>query len=235
MTRQLHLPIRLRDSASLENYFVGSNAEAFAALNQWLNRRSAQSVLFFYGISGSGCSHLLQAACRFLSDNNDISVYVPAGDPTISGELIGQLNSSSTVCIDDVNEIAGNLNWEESILEAHERLFLGKGRLLFSASRPPLAVGFKLPDLATRLAAGEVYRIHALTEQQLPRAMQLRARHRGLDLPEEVIHYLMRRTPRNSKAIFDLLDRIDEAAFVRKRRLTVPFIREIEKDHTLFM
>ena len=33
-----------------------------------------------------------------------------------------------------------------------------------------------------------------------------------------------------NEAIFDLLDRVDEAAFAKKRRLTVPFIREFEKE-----
>ena len=231
MSQQLHLPIRVPDSASLDNYVLGRNGEAFSALNQWLHRRMTEPVLYFYGIPGSGCSHLLQAACRFLSDNNDISVYVPVGDPTISKEVISQLNPRSTVCIDNVDEVAGDLGWEEAILEVHERLLSGQGRLLFSASGPPLVSGFELPDLATRLSAGGVYHIHALTEQELPHAMQLRARNRGLELTEEVINYLLRRVPRNSKAIFDLLDRVDEAAFIQKRRLTVPFIREVEKDY----
>ena len=234
MTRQLYLPIRLRDSASLNNYVVGRNEEAFSALNQWLKTSITPPVLFLYGVSGSGCSHLLQATCRFLSDNNEASLYVPAGDPTVSRELISQLNPNSTVCIDDIGEVAGDLDWEESILEVYERFLVGDGRLLFSASRPPLALGLRLPDLATRLAAGAVYRIQALTEQELSRAVQLRAYQRGLELSDDVIQYLFRRIPRNSKAIFDLLDRVDEAAYVKKRRLTIPFIREIEKEYNGF-
>ena len=137
----MHLPIRLRDSASLNNYVVGRNEEAFSALNQWLKTSITPPVLFLYGDSGSGCSHLLQATCRFLSDNNEASLYVPAGDPTVSRELISQLNPNSTVCIDDIGEVAGDLDWEESILEVYERFLVGDGRLLFSASRPRMACG----------------------------------------------------------------------------------------------
>jgi len=234
LTRQLHLPIRLRDPASLENYFQGRNEEAFFALTQWLDRDTDDPVLFFYGVPGSGCSHLLQAACRFVSDNNEIGVYVPVGDPSIRREFIGQLNPDSTVCIDDLDRVAGDEHWEEAILEVYERLMLANGRLLFSALQPPLALGLKLPDLATRLTAGGVYRIQPLTEYELPQAMQLRARHRGLELPHEVIQYLLRRVSRNSTVIFDLLDCIDEASFANKRRLTVPFIREFEKEHEWF-
>ena len=124
----------------------------------------------------------------------------------------------------------GDEHWEEAVLEVHERLLSSNGRLLLAALQPPRVLGLMLPDLATRLAAGAVYRILPLTERELPRAMQLRARRRGLELPDEVVEYLLRRVPRSSEAIFELLDRVDEAAFARKRRLTVPFIREFEKE-----
>ena len=230
MTRQLHLPIRLRDSASVDNFFPAGNEEVFAAFNGWLNGDTDKSVLFLHGVAGSGRSHLLQAACCFVSEKERPSIYVPAGEPDISGEFISQLDPESTVCIDDLDQVVGDEHWEEAVLEVHERLLSSNGRLLLAALQPPRALGLTLPDLATRLAAGGVYRIRPLTERELPRAMQLRARRRGLELPDEVVEYLLRRVPRNSEAIFDLLDRVDEAAFAKKRRLTVPFIREFEKE-----
>jgi DnaA family protein len=230
LTNQLHLPIRLRDSVSLDNFFPDGNEEVFAALKEWLTRDTSKLVLFLYGAPGSGRSHLLQAACRFVSEEDRLSVYVPAGEPSISRELISQLDPESTVCIDDLDHVVGDMHWEESILEVHERLLSGNGRLLLAALQPPRVLGLLLPDLATRLAAGAVYRIQPLTERELPRAMQLRAQRRGLELPDEVVEYLMRRVPRNSEAIFDLLDRVDEAAFAQKRRLTIPFIRAFEKE-----
>lgn len=230
MIRQLHLPIRLRDSVSVDNFFPAGNEEVFAAFNGWLNGDTDKSVLFLHGVAGSGRSHLLQAACCFVSEKERPSIYVPAGEPDISGEFISQLDPESTVCIDDLDQVVGDEHWEEAVLEVHERLLSSNGRLLLAALQPPRALGLTLPDLATRLAAGGVYRIRPLTERELPRAMQLRARRRGLELPDEVVEYLLRRVPRNSEAIFDLLDRVDEAAFAKKRRLTVPFIREFEKE-----
>jgi len=215
---------------SVDNFFPAGNEEVFAAFNGWLNGDTDKSVLFLHGVAGSGRSHLLQAACCFVSEKERPSIYVPAGEPDISGEFISQLDPESTVCIDDLDQVVGDVHWEEAVLEVHERLLSSNGRLLLAALQPPRALGLTLPDLATRLAAGGVYRIRPLTERELPRAMQLRARRRGLELPDEVVEYLLRRVPRNSEAIFDLLDRVDEAAFAKKRRLTVPFIREFEKE-----
>ena len=214
----------------MDNFFPAGNEEVFAAFNGWLNGYTDKSVLFLHGVAGSGRSHLLQAACCFVSEKERPSIYVPAGEPDISGEFISQLDPESTVCIDDLDQVVGDVHWEEAVLEVHERLLSSNGRLLLAALQPPRALGLTLPDLATRLAAGGVYRIRPLTERELPRAMQLRARRRGLELPDEVVEYLLRRVPRNSEAIFDLLDRVDEAAFAKKRRLTVPFIREFEKE-----
>jgi len=214
----------------VDNFFPAGNEEVFAAFNGWLNGNIDKSVLFLHGVIGSGRSHLLQAACRYISEKERPSIYVPAGEPGISGEFISQLDPESTVCIDDLDQVVGDEHWEEAVLEVHERLLSSNGRLLLAALQPPGALGLTLPDLATRLAAGGVYRIRPLTERELPRAMQLRARRRGLVLPDEVVEYLLRRVPRNSEAIFDLLDRVDEAAFSKKRRLTVPFIREFEKE-----
>ena len=214
----------------MDNFFPTGNEEVFAAFNGWLNGDTDKSVLFLHGVAGSGRSHLLQAACCFVSEKERPSIYVPAGEPDISGEFISQLDPESTVCIDDLDQVVGDVHWEEAVLEVHERLLSSNGRLLLAALQPPRALGLTLPDLATRLAAGGVYRIRPLTERELPRAMQLRARRRGLELPDEVVEYLLRRVPRNSEAIFDLLDRVDEAAFAKKRRLTVPFIREFEKE-----
>jgi len=215
---------------SVDNFFPAGNEEVFAAFNGWLNGNIDKSVLFLHGVIGSGRSHLLQAACRYISEKERPSIYVPAGEPGISGEFISQLDPESTVCIDDLDQVVGDEHWEEAVLEVHERLLSSNGRLLLAALQPPRVLDLMLPDLATRLAAGAVYRIQPLTERELPRAMQLRARRRGLELPDEVVEYLLRRVPRNSEAIFDLLDRVDEAAFSKKRRLTVPFIREFEKE-----
>ena len=224
------MPIRFRDSVSVDNFFPAGNEEVFAAFNKWLNGNTDKSVLFLHGVTGIGRSHLLQAACRFVSEKERPSIYVPAGEPDISGAFISQLDPESTVCIDDLDQVVGDEHWEEAVLEVHERLLSSNGRLLLAALQPPRVLGLTLPDLATRLAAGAVYRIRPLTERELPRAMQFRARRRGLDLPDEVVEYLLRRVPRNSGAVFDLLDRVDEAAFAKKRRLTVPFIREFEKE-----
>ena len=48
-------------------------------------------------------------------------------------------------------------------------------------------------------------------------------------MSEEVAGYLMARFPRDLHSLFALLDRLDAATLAAQRRLTIPFLRELEK------
>ena len=75
-----------------------------------------------------------------------------------------------------------------------------------------------------------VFQVHSLDEAQRVSALQLRAGHRGLELPDETAAYLLRRTARDMGSLYDLLDRLDLAALRAQRRLTIPFVRDVLRD-----
>ncbi len=55
----------------------------------------------------------------------------------------------------------------------------------------------------------------------------LRARTRGVDLPEDVARWLQRLHARDMGTLYPLLDTLDSTALVAQRRLTLPFIRSV--------
>jgi len=58
-------------------------------------------------------------------------------------------------------------------------------------------------------------------------ALRLRAAARGFELPVGTARYLLRRCPREAPSLFALLDRLDRASLAARRRLTVPFVRQL--------
>lgn len=86
----------------MDNFFPAGNEEVFAAFNGWLNGSIDKPVMLLHGIIGSGRSHLLQAACRYIAEKEQPSIYVPAGEPGINVELISQLDPAMS--FDDVAE-----------------------------------------------------------------------------------------------------------------------------------
>lgn len=232
VARQLALNLRLRDASSFDNFLPGRNREALARLQALVARDPAsggsETSLFLWGEGGCGKTHLLEAACRAAHGNGLGVAYVPLGEHRrLTPEVLENLESAALVCVDDVERIAGSRAWEAGLFALYERLRARSGMLLAAAGASPAALGLGMPELSTRLAAGWVYAVHALNDQEKLEALRRRAHARGLDLPEEVARYVLARFPRDPHALFALLERIDSAALAAQRRLTIPFIRDL--------
>ncbi|MHB8347441.1 MAG: DnaA regulatory inactivator Hda [Acidiferrobacterales bacterium] len=238
--RQLALDVRLRDGSSFGNFYDPRNREALDRIKAAARRVAAASSqgspaafeqIFLWGESGSGKTHLLEAAARFVQEQGLAPAYVPLQMSTaFPPHVLDGLDSSALVCLDDVQAVAGNRQWEAALLNLYERTRASAGLMLVTATAGPAHLGEVLPDLATRLCAGLVYQVHPLTDDDKLAALCLRARNRGLDMGEEVARYVLSRYPRDPQALFRLLDRIDQASLAAQRRLTIPFLRVLQED-----
>lgn len=105
----------------------------------------------------------------------------------------------------------------------------GKTRLLITGDRPPRQLNLGLPDLASRLDWGQIYKLQPLSDEDKLQALQLRARLRGFELPEDVGRFLLKRLDREMRTLFMTLDQLDRASITAQRKLTIPFVKEILK------
>ncbi len=231
MADQLTLGVQLKDNASFANFYPGDNQEALQGLME-LARQSEPGFIFLWGGEGVGKSHLLQALCHEIGGAGNAVVYLPLNEASaIEPEVLSGLESMSLVCLDDVDSIVGNVEWEEAIFHLYNRIQMQGGRLVITAYAPPLSLGLCLADLASRLSHGLIYHLQCLDDEQKGYALQQRATFRGFALPEEVLSYLLKRSPRNMSTLFELFDRLDQAALAAKRKLTIPFVRSfLEKE-----
>ncbi len=221
--QQLPLRIGLRDSATFANFFPGDNAAALYALQQ-----AAEPFIYLWGGSGCGKSHLLQAACHAETARGGVPAYLPLAELAAAGaDVLEGMEAMSLVCVDDLERIAGVREWEEALFHLYNRVREAGGRLLVAAAVGPAALDLTLADLRSRLGWGPVFQLHPLGDDGKLAALQLRAHARGLELPDEVGAYLLKRSPRDMHALFELLERLDHASLVAQRRLTIPFVREL--------
>ena len=228
---QLALNLRLRDASSFENFVVGRNREALERVRATAGApaQPPSAWLYLWGEAGTGKTHLLEAACRVARQTGANPVYVPLRDHAeLSPAILDGVEQGAFVCVDDVQAIAGDRDWQRALFALYERLRAQGGALLVAARVSPAALGLTLPDLATRLAAGLVYQLHTLTEEEKIAALQLRAGRRGFEMSDEVARYLLTRYPRDLHSLFALLDQLDSATLAARRRLTIPFLRSLE-------
>ena len=81
-------------------------------------------------------------------------------------------------------------------------------------------------DVRTRLAWGLVYQLHELSDAEKEDALRARAATRGIDLPAEVLGYVLTHMPRDMRTLMAVLDALDAYALAAKRTITVPLVRE---------
>ncbi len=225
MSLQLPLGIGLRPGATFDGYVAGPNAEAVASLRA--HERDARSV-YLWGGRGTGKSHLLQAACHEVSSRGDSAVYLPLAQAAdFTPEILEGLDALALICIDDIHAIAGATEWERGLFHLYNRARERGHALAIAGDRAPRALGLGLPDLATRLGWDLVFQLRPLDDAALGEALRLRAAALGLELPEEVAGWLLRRCERDAPALFALLERLDRASLSAQRRLTIPFVREL--------
>lgn len=224
---QLPLGLSLRSSARFESFYAGDNSVLVSAL-QLAAGGTGEPLIFLAGRTGMGKTHLLQAACHMAGQVGSATAYLPLGElDALSPDILDGLEQMAFICIDDIDAIAGKNDWETAVFNLFNAARAAGSVMLFTGSDTPAACGLQLPDLVSRLGWGATYTLKPLTEVQLQAALALRARERGLELPDDTTQFLLKRIQRDLPSAFGLFDRLDRASLIEQRRLTIPFVKSV--------
>ena len=221
MSQQLTLGIRLRDDATFNNYFSGQNDQIVHSL-----QAQQEPYVFLFGASGSGKSHLLQAACHQLGQNNHPVVYLPLAEAGLLPAMLEGLENMSLIALDDIDSVSGQDDWEYALFNLYNRVRETGASLIVSSGEPLASLSIKLADLRSRLSWGPIFQLNNLTDKEKQFALQQRAKNRGLELSDEVVTYLLKHSSRDMNTLFALFETLDKASMVEKRKLTIPFIKD---------
>lgn len=229
---QLSLPLWLANEQqeTFASFRTGDNNLLLGVLQQLLTPQGS-GYLYFWSTTVAGKSHLLHAACTELALRGEPVGYVPLTNRTcLLPEVLEGMEQLSLVCIDNIELIAGDTAWELALFNLFNRIRSQTGyRLLIGASHPPRQLSLQLPDLASRLDWGQIYKLQPLADNDKLRALQLRAHLRGFSLPDDVGQFLLKRLNRDMRALCDALDTLDRASIAAQRKVTVPFVKTILK------
>ncbi len=222
---QLSLAVQLRDDATFDNFYPADND---LLVDQLRNQLSAgERYIYLYGAAGTGCSHLLQAACHEAGKTGLAAAYLPLAElhQYHPEELFEGLEQLSLVCIDGIHHVIGDSAWESNLFHLFNRLKERDIKLLISSSCAVRELPIELADLASRLSWGVVYQIKPFSDIQRNEMLQFRAAQRGMELSEEVAQYICYRCQRDTGSLLAVLDTLDLASLKEQRRLTIPFVK----------
>jgi DnaA family protein len=224
--RQLPLGLRLPDKALFASYLPARNGEAVAHLAR-LAAGYGGTLTWLSGPEGAGKTHLLQATCAAAGERVRAG-YLPLAEVAALGAgVLEGLTELDLLCVDDLERVVGEAHWERGLFGVLCEMEDTGARMLLAARSPPALLPWGLADLGSRCAAAAVFQLRGLDEGEQQAALRLRARLRGVELPDETLAWLQRRFPRDMRSLYMLLDELDEASLAAQRRLTIPFIREV--------
>lgn len=220
---QLTLGVKLDDDARFENFFVGrQNQQAL----DFLQADGDEQFVYVWGNGSPGLTHILQAACHRSTTQGKTSLYLPLKEKLhLSPEILDGVSSLAMVCIDDVDEIAGEEHWESALFTAFNSIKEGSTRLIIAGRSAPQNLEISLPDLHSRLQSGLILQLQPLDDEEKLLALQLRARQRGIELPSAVAEFILLRAQRSLASLMQILDQLDQSSLQQKRKLTIPLVK----------
>ena len=220
---QLTLGVGLDDDAQFKNFFV---SDVNQLLVSSLAAGEEEPFLYLWGNGSPGLSHLLQASCNKTAAEGRTAIYVPLADQSqFAPQILEGAESLSLVCIDDIENIAGDVEWEAALFTAFNAMLQTGTQLIVAGHMAAQQLTIQLLDLHSRLQSGLLFELFELNDADKLSALQLRARQRGFDLPDAVGEFILLRAERNLSALMQILDELDHSSMQQQRKLTVPLVK----------
>jgi DnaA family protein len=214
--RQLLLDFTQAPAPTFANFVHGGNAELVHALEAAMRGELAERVLYVWGESGAGKTHLLKAFAE--SGAARRGRYLRAEDFGVAD--FGPGHAAAVLAIDDIERLPEPE--QIALFNAfNEHAF---SFLLVAASSAPRDVALRR-DLATRLATGLTYRVLPLTDEEKRAALAAHSRSRGFALGAEITSYLLTHSRRDMGSLIAALDCLDRYSLETGRPITVPLLK----------
>lgn len=217
--KQLVLNLAAIPQPSLENFVAGTNAEALTVLQAALSGESTERLIYLWGGTGCGKTHLLRAFAHAALVQGLRCVAASAPD-IWAAEETGHYDVLVLDAIQRLDE-AG----QQNLFNILNQLRAGTGILLVSGPYAPTHLNIR-PDLSSRLAQGLVLQVKCLSDEDKAAALMSHARTRGFTLPRDVASYLLKKWKRDLPSLMAVLDALDRYSLELKRPITVPLTRE---------
>jgi DnaA family protein len=215
MKTQLPLRLRLANHTHLEDY-VGSAAEKLSRLDQ---------LVYVFGAHGSGKSHLLQGLCHEAVAQKKRALYLASLD-TLDPTLLDGLEHMDLVCLDDIDTVIGNDDWQIALFHLINGCRDAGNRLVISGAQAVTHLDIVLGDLQSRLRGAYLVQADQLTDDDKLKVIRIKSARRGFDMGEEVCRFILGRSQRDMHHLAHLVEQLDQETLRRQKRVTIPFVKE---------
>ncbi|NOZ65603.1 MAG: DNA replication protein [Alphaproteobacteria bacterium] len=212
---QIPFDIPLREAFEAEDYLVtATNAAAVGWIDRWPDWGDSHCVIL-YGTAGCGKTHLSHVWQH------------KSGAVRARLDQISFSESHDNLIVEDIDKDIQSPPFQEKLFHLYNWQKEKGGMLMLTARSHPNDWPLSLPDLSSRMLASMILEIGPPDDELLTAVIVKQFMDRQINVPIEVVQYLIPRIERSFEAARDIVSKIDILALVRKRKITVPLIREL--------
>ena len=226
--KQLIFPFQINQKASFDSFFCSpDNQNLMTRLADIAISQDANEIII-HGEKGSGKSFLMQAICNELSSSEKQFAFIPMKKAFNMGvEIFQNLGSLDTVCIDDLQLILANQEWETALFNLINECQQSNCSLILSlGGTQPVEESIALPDLLSRIKRMEFIALHAVQDELFNEAIVFVAQQLEIKIDNAELEFLLKHQTRIFSLLVENIITLDKQAASLKRKITIPLIKE---------
>ena len=226
--KQLIFPFQINQKASFDSFFCSPDNQNLMTRLADIVSSPDTSELIIHGEEGSGKSFLMQAICNELSSAKKQFAFIPMKKAFNMGvEIFQNLGSLDAVCIDDLQLILANQDWETALFNLINECQQSNCSLMLSlGGTQPLDESVILPDLLSRIKRMEFIALHAVQDEFFNQAIDFVAQQLDIKIEEAELEFLLKHQTRIFSLLVENIITLDNQAASLKRKITIPLIKE---------
>ena len=225
---QLIFPFQINQKASFKSFFCPpKNLNLMTRLTEIVNSKDSHELII-HGEKGSGKSFFMQAICNELSSAGKQFAFIPMNKAIKMGvEIFQNLASLNAVCIDDLQILLANKEWETALFNLINECQQSDCSLIVSfGSTQPLEENTKLPDLLSRIKRMEFINLYAVEDEFFNQAIDFVAQQLDINIEKAELEFLLKHQTRRFSLLVENIIALDKQAASLKRKITIPLIKE---------
>ena len=226
--KQLIFPFQINQKASFDSFFCSPDNQNLMTRLADIAISQDANELIIHGEKGSGKSFLMQAICNELSSSEKQFAFIPMKKAFNMGvEIFQNLGSLDTVCIDDLQLILANQEWETALFNLINECQQSNCSLILSlGGTQPVEESIALPDLLSRIKRMEFIALHAVQDELFNEAIVFVTQQLEIKIDNAELEFLLKHQTRIFSLLVENIITLDRQAASLKRKITIPLIKE---------
>jgi chromosomal replication initiator protein len=237
--------LNLNSRYTFENFVIGpANRHAHAySLSVANSPAKTYNPLFIYGGVGLGKTHLIQAICHHIKNNNPAGTKICyVSSEKFTNELIDAILHRTTssfrhkyrnldvLVIDDIHFIAGKESTQEEFFHTFNALYDAHKQIVFSSDRPPKEITNLQDRLVSRFGWGLATDIQPPDLETRVAILKKKIEREPVSVPDDVIFFIAQLIKTNIRELEGALIRTIAYSLLEEEPVTLGLTKEVLKD-----